>query len=148
VKARDRADPISQSANQSSKSSESATEILAVVGITSKKSKPARVERPQNKRTVAKPRHEAKASTDPHLRLIGRREVLSRVPISYTKIWELMQTGRFPRSRRVSPGKVGWLEHEIDAWIASRPPIKLKGDKQLHQSAPSCPGTTENPNCC
>jgi prophage regulatory protein len=60
-------------------------------------------------------------------KLVGRREVLERVPLTYVTIWKMMQAGTFPRSREIG-GKVAWLESEIDAWIASRPIVKLKGD--------------------
>jgi predicted DNA-binding transcriptional regulator AlpA len=33
---------------------------------------------------------------------------------------------RFPRPVQVSDGRVGWLESEIDEWIASRPRITAR----------------------
>ena len=41
--------------------------------------------------------------------LIDRKETLRRVPLSYTKIWTMMQAGEFPRSRMLG-GKAMWLE--------------------------------------
>ena len=32
----------------------------------------------------------------------------------------LESEGRFPKRIRLSERKVGWYEHEIDAWIAAR----------------------------
>ena len=61
-------------------------------------------------------------------RLVHKREVLDRVPVSYPTIWSMMRAGTFPRSRRVG-GKVCWLELELDAWISSRPVQPLKGDE-------------------
>ena len=37
--------------------------------------------------------------------------------------WKWMREDKFPRSLNVN-GRVRWLEHEIDSWIANR----LKGD--------------------
>jgi predicted DNA-binding transcriptional regulator AlpA len=47
--------------------------------------------------------------------------------ISYPTVWRWMIENKFPRSRQVG-GKSVWVESEIDAWIASRPLVRLKGD--------------------
>jgi predicted DNA-binding transcriptional regulator AlpA len=57
------------------------------------------------------------ASTE---RLIGRREVLNRVPLSYPTIWSMMRAGTFPRSKQIG-ARIFWIEREVDAWIASLP---------------------------
>ena len=61
-------------------------------------------------------------------RLLSRREVLDRIPLSYPTIWSLMRAGKFPRSRGGTSVKALWLESEIDAWINNWPIIPLKGD--------------------
>jgi len=65
------------------------------------------------------------------LRFLSKPEVLERVGVSYQTIWRWMVRGDFPRARRLNaPGtktaKIGWLEHEVNEWIANRPiqPIK------------------------
>lgn len=60
-------------------------------------------------------------------RLLSRREMLAKVPVSYPTVWKWMREGTFPRSRDIG-GKVAWIEHEIDDWIAARPIVPLKGD--------------------
>jgi prophage regulatory protein len=60
-------------------------------------------------------------------RFIGKPEVLDRVYLSYTTVWELMRVGKFPRSRAVG-GRSVWVESEIEEWIANRPVRRLKGD--------------------
>ena len=60
--------------------------------------------------------------------LIDRKETLRRVPLSYTKIWQMMQAGEFPRSRLLG-GKAMWLESEIEAWITHVPVRPLKGEE-------------------
>lgn len=35
-------------------------------------------------------------------------------------LWRLEKAGRFPRRMKLGPNSVGWLESEIDEWIASR----------------------------
>jgi prophage regulatory protein len=61
--------------------------------------------------------------------IVCKPEVLERTGLSYPTIWNWMRSGKFPRSREVG-GKSCWLEHEIDAWILSRPVRKLKGDER------------------
>ena len=62
------------------------------------------------------------------VRLISKPEVLDRVGVTFPTIWKWMRDGTFPRSR-VLGGKVGWIEFEVEAWIASLPVRRLKGDK-------------------
>jgi predicted DNA-binding transcriptional regulator AlpA len=62
------------------------------------------------------------------LRLIDKRTLLAKVPLSYPTIWALMRSGEFPRSRAVGEGRIFWVEHEVDQWIAARPVARLKGD--------------------
>jgi prophage regulatory protein len=59
------------------------------------------------------------------IKLIGRKELLERVPLSYATVWKKMRTGEFPRSRDIG-GKCAWIESEIDKWIAARPKVQLK----------------------
>jgi prophage regulatory protein len=58
-------------------------------------------------------------------KLLDRKTVLERVPLSYATIWKMMRVGTFPRSRDIG-GKCAWLEHEISKWIADRPKVQLK----------------------
>ena len=62
-----------------------------------------------------------------HARLISKPEVLDRVGVSYPTLWQWMRDGKFPRSRELG-GKSAWLESEVEAWIASLPMRRLKGD--------------------
>ena len=38
---------------------------------------------------------------------------------SRTTIWRMCRRGEFPKPIRISPGRVGWLKSEVDAWKAS-----------------------------
>jgi len=53
-------------------------------------------------------------------RLIRLPEVLSRVPLSRTRIFELMAEGRFPRSIKLSTRASAWDAAQIEQWIAER----------------------------
>ena len=40
--------------------------------------------------------------------------------LCFTSIYKLEKAGKFPARRRLSPGRVGWLTSEVDAWLSSR----------------------------
>jgi predicted DNA-binding transcriptional regulator AlpA len=60
-------------------------------------------------------------------KLLSRKEVLERVPVSYPTLWKYMQVGKFPRSHEFG-GKAFWFEAEIDKWMTTLPVVRLKGD--------------------
>jgi prophage regulatory protein len=53
-------------------------------------------------------------------RIIDKRAVLARVPFGNTTLYEGVREGWFPRPLKLTSKSVGWLESEIDAWIAAR----------------------------
>lgn len=59
-------------------------------------------------------------------RLLSKGDVLDKVGVTYPTIWKLIRQGAFPRSVVVG-GKVAWLEHEVDEFIAKLPRRRLKG---------------------
>jgi predicted DNA-binding transcriptional regulator AlpA len=59
--------------------------------------------------------------------LLSKREVLAIANVSYPTLWSWMRHGTFPRSRVVG-GKSMWLSTDIEAWLATLPVRKLKGD--------------------
>lgn len=50
-------------------------------------------------------------------RLIPHREVLARIPIGRVTLWRLVKNGHFPKPVSLTPGKLTWLESDIDDWI-------------------------------
>jgi prophage regulatory protein len=56
-----------------------------------------------------------------HHRLIDLPEVKRRTGLSRSTIYNYIAAGLFPRSRKLGLRRVGWLETEINAWIAERP---------------------------
>lgn len=56
------------------------------------------------------------------MRVLTRDEVTERLGIGRTTLWRWERDGRFPSRRQLGPSRVGWLESEVDAWLASRPP--------------------------
>lgn len=40
--------------------------------------------------------------------------------VSRPTLWRMWRKGDFPKPISISPGRVGWLKSEVDAWKASR----------------------------
>lgn len=53
--------------------------------------------------------------------LIRLPAVLARVGLKQSRLYELIQSGKFPAPVRLGDRAVAWRESEISAWIASRP---------------------------
>lgn len=60
--------------------------------------------------------------TEPPDRLLPWPKVRDLTGISRTTAWRLQKAGDFPLPVVISPGRVGWREHELEAWKASRSP--------------------------
>lgn len=58
----------------------------------------------------------ASSSTSP-VRLLRLPEVMARVGLKRSAIYQRMSEGRFPKSRSLGPKCVVWVESEIDDWI-------------------------------
>ena len=50
-------------------------------------------------------------------RLLRLPEVMQRVGLKRTAIYDRMKAGSFPKSRKLGPRYTVWIESEIDAWI-------------------------------
>lgn len=55
----------------------------------------------------------------PAPRLIRLPEVMSRVGLKRSAIYQRMSEGRFPKSRSLGGKCTVWVEAEIDAWVNS-----------------------------
>lgn len=54
------------------------------------------------------------------MKILRRCAVVSKTGYSAPTIDRLEKAGQFPKRVQLGPNSVGWLEHEIDAWIESR----------------------------
>lgn len=61
--------------------------------------------------------HTNDAVSLPAGRLLRLPEVIARVGLKRSAIYQRMTDGRFPRSRSLGPKCTVWIESEIDAWI-------------------------------
>lgn len=55
-------------------------------------------------------------------RMLGWAAVRSITGVSRTTARRMQKTGDFPETVWLSPGRVGWRERDVEAWIASRSP--------------------------
>lgn len=54
------------------------------------------------------------------LTILRRPQVSARTGLSRSTIYQLGADGNFPKPINLGPRSVGWLSHEIDAWLAAR----------------------------
>jgi len=56
----------------------------------------------------------------PNEKILRLRPVLARTGLSRSMAYDLMAKSQFPKPISLGARAVGWLESEIDAWIAER----------------------------
>lgn len=54
------------------------------------------------------------------VRIIRLPEVINRVGLKRAAIYLYVGRGEFPKQINLGPRAVGWLEHEVDAWVTAR----------------------------
>jgi prophage regulatory protein len=59
-------------------------------------------------------------SMESHVRILRLREVKTRTGLARSTIYQQMEHGGFPKQIRLGLRSVGWVEGEIESWIASR----------------------------
>ncbi len=50
-------------------------------------------------------------------RFLKMAEVLKASGLGRTSLWRMEGNARFPRRVKISPGRVGWRESEVSAWL-------------------------------
>ena len=60
------------------------------------------------------------SSTNPRRRVLRRPEVEERVGLARSTLYKLIGLGKFPEPIRLGTNSVGWLESDIEEWLASR----------------------------
>lgn len=59
--------------------------------------------------------------------ILTQREVEEITGLSRTTIWREQKTGRFPKRRRASSGRIGWLRSDIERWMNHLPLVGRGG---------------------
>ena len=54
------------------------------------------------------------------MKIMRWREVAPIIGCSLMTIARMEKAGTFPQRIRIGNGSVGWLEHEVEAWLAGR----------------------------
>ncbi|TMQ03123.1 MAG: AlpA family phage regulatory protein [Deltaproteobacteria bacterium] len=54
------------------------------------------------------------------IRILRLPQVLNVTGLAKTKIYELQSQGTFPMRIQITGHSVGWIEHEVQAWLAQR----------------------------
>jgi prophage regulatory protein len=54
------------------------------------------------------------------MRILGEKELLRKVPVSRMTLWNWEKSGTFPKRLKLSSGRVGWIESEVDKWLAEK----------------------------
>jgi len=75
-------------------------------------------------------------------RILRSGEVIKRVNLSYQTIRRRIQKGTFPQSISLTPNARGWLESEIEAWIAERFSERKAPKSCAENKASSCAAKT------
>jgi prophage regulatory protein len=70
-------------------------------------------------------------NTNAPIHILRLPEVMKRVGICRASIYQHIAAGSFPKQISLGARSVGWLEHEIDAWLAAKIQVRGKGTKLL-----------------
>jgi prophage regulatory protein len=54
------------------------------------------------------------------IRFLRLPDVIARVGVKRSSIYNYIAQGTFPKQIALSERSVGWLEHEIESWLAAR----------------------------
>jgi prophage regulatory protein len=54
------------------------------------------------------------------IHILRLAQVIERTGLRKTKIYELQSEGQFPMRVKITAHAVGWIEHEVQAWLAGR----------------------------
>lgn len=60
------------------------------------------------------------ASNTGPIHILRLTQVIERTGLKKTKIYELQSEGEFPMRVKITAHAVGWIEHEVQAWLAGR----------------------------
>jgi prophage regulatory protein len=64
------------------------------------------------------------------MRLLRLPQVMQQTGLKKTTLYELQKEGSFPMRIQITSNSVGWIEEEVNAWIAGRmaasKPLRIK----------------------
>jgi len=63
-----------------------------------------------------------------NIRLIRIQEVMDKVGIARSTVWDMVKKGTFPKPRKLSPKVTVWVDVEIDEYIANIAMLEKKNN--------------------
>ena len=63
-------------------------------------------------------------------RILRWREVAPIVGVSRMTIDRMEKAGTFPRRIRIGNGSVGWLQSEVEDWLAQRMAVRVEDERE------------------
>jgi prophage regulatory protein len=55
-----------------------------------------------------------------NLKVLRKQSVLDTIGVSSATLWRMCKGGRFPKPIELGSNSVGWVESEIQDWLADR----------------------------
>ena len=86
-----------------------------------------------------KPRNDR---TNPPIRFLRLPEVMKRTGLSRSTIYVRLAEGRFPRPVALGGRAVGWIEAEVEEWVAERIAESRFGDDRAGERGEAALGIT------
>ena len=59
-------------------------------------------------------------------RIVKWKDLAPIVGCSRVTIWRMEKAGDFPKRISICAQMVGWLEHEVEAWLAQRMAVRVE----------------------
>lgn len=53
-------------------------------------------------------------------KILSKSQVVEIVGFSARTLYKEVAAGRFPRQIQITPGRVGWLQSDVQAWLDKR----------------------------
>lgn len=81
------------------------------------------------------------------VRILTEKEVIGYTTIGRSNINRMIRAAKFPCPLKLSSHKIGWLKHEIDAWIRRRPRPAVIVTNSPPTNGPESDGSPLPPYC-
>lgn len=54
------------------------------------------------------------------MKILRIKDVISKVSLSQSTVYKLVALGDFPKPISLAPNRVGWVESEVEEWLAEK----------------------------
>lgn len=84
------------------------------------------------------------ASIAPKQRLISPKDTAARLGVSVRTLQRMVKRGGCPAPAKVSTGRIGFFEHEVETWLSGLPRSPAERSGEAAPTPASGPGTSSN----